>query len=150
MFARLRRLFRTRRSNGQSPNGRRKVAGMADIFNIAVGWKLLFLHAVQQFVRAYAYTHTHKRPRPWYSPVHATPPSAQIESANPFFLFSSPACRPYIPVVLFLALLFLSVIVFSYEGMPPRRPFRQFAASIALDLLRLRPRKLKSFFYFDW
>lgn len=32
----------------------RKVAQIVDIFNIAVGWKLLFLLVVQQFVLAYA------------------------------------------------------------------------------------------------
>lgn len=39
----------------------RKVAQMVDIFSIAVGWKLLLLFTVQQFVHWCASTHTQKR-----------------------------------------------------------------------------------------
>lgn len=69
MFTRLLHLFRTRKNdNARDPRmAERKVARMVDIFNIAVGWKLLFRPPYNN--RAHAYvrvcvcvTHTHKRP----------------------------------------------------------------------------------------
>lgn len=72
----------------------RKVARMVDIFSIAIGWKLLFRPLYNNRARmCVCVTHTHKRSGLGY--FQYTPPSAQIESANPLTLFSSPAAYVY-------------------------------------------------------
>lgn len=91
----------------------RKVAQMVDIFNIAIGWKLLFPLVVQQFVLAYASrTHINARSPDIFSIRDIAQCANRIRKSFPSFFV---ACWVYIYIYIYSCRLysFFCLLYFS-------------------------------------
>lgn len=110
-----------RSNDGESPNGREESSSNGGHIQHRRGVEIAFPTRCTTIRAHVCVTHTHKCPRPCYFQYTRYRQRAQIESANLFLLFSSPArIYMYIRIAsLSSPFLFFFVIVFSYEKVLP-------------------------------